>query len=72
LSSEIEKIPRRYLHRVVEHPADSGRSFLSKRVPGGHQILHLREKEKRVKSLRGLSSRKYQEGQRPARSVEVK
>jgi hypothetical protein len=30
LSSEIEKSPRRDLHRVVEHPADSARSFLSK------------------------------------------
>jgi hypothetical protein len=51
LSSETKKSPRKDLHRVAEHPADSTRSFLSKRVPGGHQILHLREKEKRVNPL---------------------
>jgi hypothetical protein len=34
------------LHRVFEHHADSARSCLRKRLPRGHQILHLREKEK--------------------------
>jgi hypothetical protein len=46
LSSGTEKSPGEDLHRVVEHPADSTRSCLSKRLPRGHQILHLREKEK--------------------------
>jgi hypothetical protein len=46
LSSETEKSPRRDLYRVVEHPVDSARSCLSKEVPGGHQILHLKEKKK--------------------------
>jgi len=31
LSSGIEKSPRKYLHRVVEHPVVSTRSFLEKR-----------------------------------------
>jgi hypothetical protein len=47
LSSETKKSPKKDLHRVVEHPADSARSCLSKGVPGGHQILHLKERRKK-------------------------
>lgn len=45
LSYGIEKSPGEDLHRVFEYPTDSARSFLSKRLPRGHQILHLREKK---------------------------
>jgi hypothetical protein len=60
LSSETEKSSRSDLHRVVEHPADLARVFLRKRVPGGHQILHLREKEKGFNPLEVEATRKYQ------------
>jgi hypothetical protein len=36
LSSGTEKSLGEDLHRVVEHPADSARSFLRKRLPKGH------------------------------------
>jgi hypothetical protein len=52
LSSEFEEESKeKDLHRVVEHPADSAIGCLSKGVPGGHQILHLKEKEKGLSSL---------------------
>jgi hypothetical protein len=60
LSSGIErKNPLRDLHRVTEHPEDSARSFLSRRIARRASIfLHLREKGRKTKSLRGLSVKK--------------
>jgi hypothetical protein len=45
LSYGIEKGPGEDLHRVVEYLVDSARSFLSKKMPRGHQVLHLWERK---------------------------
>jgi len=55
VSEEVSK--EQDLHRVVEHPPSSARSCLSKRLPREHNNFHIREKGKKVKSLRGMSSR---------------
>jgi hypothetical protein len=63
LSSGIwRKIPLRDLHRVDEHPTDSAKICLSRRIARRASIfLHLQEKGRRIKSLRGLSTWKSSE-----------
>jgi hypothetical protein len=56
---DLKKNPLRDLHRVTEHPEGSARGCLSRRIARRASIfLHLREKGRKTKSLRGLSVEK--------------
>jgi hypothetical protein len=62
LSSETEKSPRRVLHRVVEHPADSVRSFLEQRSARRASDSPSEREGKRINSLEVEATGKSQEG----------
>jgi hypothetical protein len=52
----LKKNPLRDLHRVVEHPADSARGCLSRRIARRASIHSPSAGEgRKIKSLRGLS-----------------
>jgi hypothetical protein len=62
LSSEIEKSPRRDLHRVVEHPVDSTRSFLDQRSARRASDSPYEREGRRINSLEVEATGKSQEG----------
>jgi hypothetical protein len=51
LSSETKKSPRRDIHRVVEHPADSTRSLIQQRSARKASDSPSEGEEKRVNPL---------------------
>jgi hypothetical protein len=55
---DLRKNPLRDLHRVVEHPADSTRGFLSKQRARRSLCSPFIGEERKIKSRRGLSVKK--------------